>query len=359
MGIVIVLSVFLIGSVVTIVNSVDLTVTTIYNYTKVTSPIIPQHSGLKIDPADRTIVASEPGIDRIIESSGFFLNINTVFGKAPFICFGVGDAERDYLMRRAGDKLAAGRMPFPGAAEAVLSEGLVRNKHLKIGDEVAGPADKGGISGVPVAVHLVGVLSGPTWMAFTSRQFADEALPFLPRFELITARSPATLSAVSTDLDKKLDSSRVQVLSYQSLIDDLRTSLTSMYLIMGMVNAMVILVVSIMSGMLSNIYFTQRIAEFAILSAIGMRRSVQLLHAVSETAIVTAVGWFFGIAVTWLVLGFLRGRVFEPRGMLINPRDTMALLYTVPIPIMITAFALVTIAYRLSRLDPVTIIERR
>ena len=39
---VIVLSVFLIASVVTIVNSIDLTVLTIYNYTKVFTPVIPR-----------------------------------------------------------------------------------------------------------------------------------------------------------------------------------------------------------------------------------------------------------------------------------------------------------------------------
>ena len=148
-------------------------------------------------------------------------------------------------------------------------------------------------------------------------------------------------------------------MSYNGLVSDLRESLQSMYLIMTMVNAMVILVVAIMSGMLSNIYFTQRIAEFAILSAIGMRRDLPATRAVSETAIVTAAGWAVGVAFTWLALGFMRGAVFEPRGMLINPRDMVALAYTVPIPIMITVFAIVTIAYRLARLDPVSIIERR
>ena len=39
---VIVLSVFLIASVVTIVNSIDLTVLTIYNYTKVFTPVMPR-----------------------------------------------------------------------------------------------------------------------------------------------------------------------------------------------------------------------------------------------------------------------------------------------------------------------------
>jgi ABC-type antimicrobial peptide transport system permease subunit len=143
------------------------------------------------------------------------------------------------------------------------------------------------------------------------------------------------------------------------LVTEVRGQLSAMYLIMTLVNAMVILVVALMSGMLSNIYFTQRISEFAILSAIGVRRTLLLWHAVSETAVVTAIGWFFGVVLTWLVMSAMRGTVFEPRGMLIDPRDTMAFLSTIPIPIIITAFAVGTIAYRLATLDPVTIIERR
>jgi hypothetical protein len=359
MAVVIVLSVFLIASVVTIVNSVDLTVTTIYNYTKIVTPIIPQRSALSVDSATSALVQQHPGIDRTINSGAFFMNINTVFGRVPFICFAVTNEQRDYLMRRAGDQLSAGRMPIIGRPEAALSDGLVRNKKLKLGDIVAGPTDEGGISGSPVPVKLVGILRGPTWIAFTSRAFADNALPAMPTFLLVTANPPGRLPVLSRSLDSQLDHSKVQVLSNQNLVQQLRDSLASMYLIMTMVNAMVILVVAIMSGMLSNIYFTQRLSEFAVLAAIGLKRSILIWHAVSETAILTAIGWLLGIIVTWTILSYMKGSVFEPRGMLIDPHDLLALLYTIPIPIIISVFAVATISYRMSRLDPVAIIERR
>ena len=360
MSAVIVLSVFLIAAVVTIVNSVDLTVTTIYNYTKAMTPIIPQRSSLNVDPADRKIALEQPETDRVIDARGLFMDINTVFGAAPFVVMGVPADQRDYLIARAHDHLMpGGRMPIPGRAEAVLSSGLVNNKKLKIGDTVAGPTDTGGIAGAPVPVKLVGILSGPTWIAFTSPEFVDAALPQMPHFVVVTSKTEAGLGPLSARLDKLVDHSHVQLLSYRDLVNQLRTSLASMYLIMTLVNAMVILVVAFMSGMLSNIYFTQRITEFAILSAIGLKRRLLLWHAVSETAILTGVGWVAGVLVTWGMMSILRGTLFEPRGMLINAHDPMAYLYTVPIPLMITAFALATISFRLSRLDPVSIIERR
>lgn len=359
MAIVIVLSVFLIAAVVTIVNSVDLTVTTIYNYTRIVTPIIPQHSALSVDPQDESLVKHTAGVGRAIDTSGFFMNINTVFGQVPFICFGLSDADRNYVLGLAHDRLAVGRWPEDGKPEAVLSEGLVRNKKLKLGAIVAGPQDQGGIAGAPIPVRLVGILSGPTWIAFSGKRFVDTAMPFQPRFVLVTAQNPEQLASLSTRLDHKVDRTQVQVVSFHNLVRDLRKSLAAMYLIMTLVNAMVILVVAIMTGMLSNIYFTQRIAEFATLAAIGLRRATLLWHAVSETAIVTAIGWVAGMALTWILMAAFKGRLFEPRGMLIDPHDPLALLYTVPIPFIITLFAVATISYRLSTLDPVTIIERR
>ena len=262
-------------------------------------------------------------------------------------------------MQRAGDSLGAGHMPTPGLPEAVISEGLMRNKKIKIGDMIADPKDSDSLLAVPVPVKLVGVLKGPTWMAFTSKEWADNALPYVPHSILATSKDAQDQVHFGDRLYAALDRTRVQVFSFNQLVQQLRTSLSSMYLIMHLVNGMVIFVVSLMAGMLSNIYFTQRISEFAVLAAIGLRRSTLVWHAVSETAILTSVGWVLGVLVNWTLLGIMQGSVFEPRGMLINPRDLMATVNTLPIPIFITLFAIATISYRLSHLDPVTIIERR
>jgi len=364
---VIVLSVFLIASVVTIVNSIDLTVLTIYNYTKVFTPVIPRiaaavpgESVIRV-PADiKTQIQKTPGVERTIETSGFFFNINTVFGPFPFVCFGVTDGDRDYLLHRAGDTLLpGGRMPTPGQPEAVISEGLARNKKVKIGDIIASPLDTGTFVAAPARIKLVGVLRGPTWMAFTSQQFTDASLSQVPRSLLVTTRSLDDQGRVGDTLFGSLDKFQVQVLSFNNLVKTLRSSLASMYLIMHLVNGTVIFVVALMAGMLSNIYFTQRISEFAVLAAIGIRRSTLVWHAVSETAILTSLGWILGVLVNWSILSLMRGSVFEPRGMLINPSDPLSYWNTLPIPVCITLFAVATISYRLSHLDPVTIIERR
>lgn len=359
LGFVIVLSVFLIASVVTIVDSIDLTVLTIYNYTKSFDPVVPRSGRMQVDSDTAAQIHRMKNVDRVIETSGFFLNVNTVFGPSPFICFGVSDADRDYLIQRSGDSLEVGRMPIPGAPEAVLSEGIVRNRRYHLGDVITNDSDTGTLIAVPVPVRLVGILRGPTWLAFTSKEFVDNALPLVPHSLLVTSKDPADQLVLGDTLYSSLNRIKVNVFAYHTLVDLLRKSLQSLYLIMALVNFTVIFVVALMAGMLSNIYFTQRVSEFAVLSAIGLRRSTLIWHAVSETAILTSIGWILGISVTWGAMSAMRGTVFEPRGMLIDPHDGLAYLYTLPIPAFITLFAVATIGWRLTRLDPVTIIERR
>jgi ABC-type antimicrobial peptide transport system permease subunit len=367
MGLVIVLSVFLIASVSTMVDSIDLTITTIYAYTRYFTYAVPQRVTQRV-PADQiAIIRRDPRTDRVMEASVFFTNIKTVFGRFPFVVLGVSDENRDYLMKRVGTEvLPGGRLPADGMPEAVVSEPIAENKHIKVGDIIAGPTDSGGISGSPVPVRLVGLLRGPIWIAFTSKEFCDNTFLTAPRSTVFTTKKPGDLLRLNEELmpalhkDRgRLSPMRVQLLSNQNLVRELQESLSSMYLIMGVVNGMVIFVIALMSGMLSNIYFTQRIAEFAVLAAIGYQRSALILRVVGETLLLTLAGWICGGIVTMLALNILKGALFEPRGLIINPYDLFAYEYTIPIPFFITLFAVVTIAVRLVRLDPVSIIERR
>jgi ABC-type antimicrobial peptide transport system permease subunit len=366
MGFVIVLCVFLIASIATMVNSIDLTILTIYKYTRYFTYLVPQRVSLTVPEDQVKILRQDPRVDRVMEGSIFFTNIKTVMGRFPFVVLGVTPENREYLMGRIGTKLIEGRMPAEGMPEAVLSEPIANNKHIKVGDIIAGPTDEGGISGSPVPVRCVGILKGPVWIAFSTKSFCDQTFLTTPRTTLFTTKRPDDLFAVNTELmpvkDKthgKLNPAKVNLLSYQNLVAELRDSLSSMYLIMAVVNGTVIFVIALMSGMLSNIYFSQRIAEFAVLAAIGYQRARLVRRVVVETLLLNLAGWALGALVTVVFLTYFKTAVFEPRGLIIDPRDLYAYKWTLPIPFTITIFAVTTIAARLMRFDPVTIIERR
>jgi ABC-type lipoprotein release transport system permease subunit len=366
MGFVIVLAVFLIASVATIANSIDLTVRTIYRYTEFFTYVIPQKTTLRVPEDQIEVVNADPRIDQHFEGSIFFINIKTVIGRLPFVVLGVTEENRNHLMGRMGATLKEGRMPADGMPEVVLSEPIAENKHLKIGDVVAGPMDEGGISGAPQEVRLVGILKSDVWVAFTSKSYCDQTFLFTPKCYLYTAKDPKGLDVINADMmppqDKlkgKLKPAKVQLLSKANLINEVRDSLSTMYLIMEVVTTTVIFVIALMSGMLANIYFTQRIAEFGVLHALGYSRGNLIRRIFSETLVMTLGGWILGGVLSIIVLTVLKDSVFRAKGLFINPTDIWAYQHTIPIPFCISAFAVMTIAIRLLRLDPVSVIEKR
>jgi hypothetical protein len=75
--------------------------------------------------------------------------------------------------------------------------------------------------------------------------------------------------------------------------------------------------------------------------------------------VMTIGGWVLGGMLSVIVLTFLKDSVFRAKGLFINPTDIWAYQHTIPIPFCISAFAVMTIAIRLLRLDPVSVIEKR
>ena len=197
MGFVIVLSVFLIASVATLVNSLDLTILTIYGYTRYFTYAIPQRGALSVPDSQVRVIRQDPRTDRVIPGAIFFTSIKTVMGRMPFVVLGVSAEDRSYLLGRVGMRLVQGRMPADGMPEAVLSEPLARNKKVKVGDVIAGPLDEDGISGSPIPGKLVGILSGPTWISFTSKSFAETTFLTTPRTTLFTTKRPQDLMALN------------------------------------------------------------------------------------------------------------------------------------------------------------------
>lgn len=363
---VIVLSVFLIAGVAAIARSIDLTVRTIYRYTEFFTYVIPQRQFREVPEDQVAIVRADPRVDRIIEGGIFMMNIKTVIGRLPFVVLGTTEEERGYLLDRIGSGLIDGRMPAEGMPEAIVSEPIAENRKLRIGDIVAGPTDEGGIAGAPMPVRLVGIVSGPIWIAMTSRSFTDGNFLLNPKCRLVTTKDPRQLDSLNRMMmpvnDKRagrLTPEKVQVLSKENLLKEVRDSLESMFLIMEIVSMAVIFVIALLCGMLSNIYFTQRTTEFGVLAALGVPRRVLVGRIVGETSILTLASWIVGGGATWVSLRFLAEKVFRGRGLFLDPSDSWAYAHTIPIPLMITGFAVATIAWRLVRLDPVAVIERR
>ncbi|MCS7310561.1 MAG: ABC transporter permease [Armatimonadota bacterium] len=355
-ALVIVLSVVLIGTVVTIIRSIDLTVLTVYGYNRYFLVAVPRN-GNQIDPLAQMTIRAEPLANEIYHISVCFTNIHTIFGKFPFVLFGLTQEDMPKMLRLTRMRLVEGRLPREGEAACALSVGIARNRNLRLGDVVLAPNIEDSFA--PVPVKLVGLLDGENWFAVIPKEFVQKH--YFPPLEEIVVAAPTPDQQPELDrrLDKALDKRQVRLFTYGQLVRELRSSLKNLYLIMNIVIAIVVLVIAIMMGMLSNIFFMQRLPEFALLAAMGYTRGMLLWRVVRETALLVALGWTVGVLLSMGVLWGLYWWVFEPRGMLLQPMDWYAYRYTIPVPIAVLLFAAMSVGPRLLTMDPVLVIERK
>ncbi len=350
------LAVLTIASVVALLNSIDRTILKIYDYNRYFAAITPRGSD-KLKPELMERVENAPYLGTTYETVVCFMNADTIVGKMPFVIFGMRQEDMRPLMERARLQLGKGRLPEKGEAGVALSEPLMRNKKLQLGDVVLSPLIPDQYA--PVPVKVVGVLKGETWLAIGSYEFIRDKFFPPTRNLLIFAEDPRHQPKLDDWLRENLRGEQARVWTYAELQEETHRAFRNLYFITGIVVVVVSLMLATMTGLLANIYFQQRLVEFGLLQAIGYTRRELLMRVSLETITVVLAGWVLGVLVTMGVLLWAKVNIMEPRGLYLEPFDPIAYRYTLPVPIMVLAFALITIGWRLRTFDPVAIVERR
>lgn len=350
------LAVLTIASVVALLNSIDRTILKIYDYNRYFAAVTPR-GGEELPPELRALVERAPGVGEVYETVVCFMNAETIVGKMPFVIFGMPPDKMERLVARCGLELGEGRYPAPGAPEVALSEPLMRNKRLRLGDVLLSPLTPDQYS--PVPVRVVGVLKGDTWLAISTDEFTRTH--FFPpvRNLLVLAADVRQQPKLDRWLRDNLRGKQARVWTYAELQEETHRAFRNLYFITGVVVVLVSLMLATMTGLLANIYFQQRLVEFGLLQAIGYTRRSLLMRVSWETVLVVLLGWVLGVVAAIGVLSGAKWWVMEPRGLYLEPLDPIAYRYTLPVPMMVLLFALGTIGWRLRTFDPVAIVERR
>jgi ABC-type antimicrobial peptide transport system permease subunit len=137
------------------------------------------------------------------------------------------------------------------------------------------------------------------------------------------------------------------------------TELSQLFLIAGMIEQCVMLIVALTMGLLTYIYYAQRTPEFGLLAAIGYGRRRLLARVAREVSLLVMGAWAAGLALNVAALWLLWRLFMEPRGMVLDPFDASAYARTAILPGVVLLFALATVTRQVGALDPVTVIERR
>jgi hypothetical protein len=303
-------------------------------------------------------IAAHPSVERMIDSRNCFVRVKTLIGPMPFNLRAGRKDEMDFLLDRIGARIREGRMPEPGTNEVAVHENIMKANGWSIGREFGVDVDEE--DWMLGHFKVVGILEGPVPVGVCSFEFLNNPLQYafsakLWEREIVVAK-PGRIAELNAFLRTLKD---VKVYDKTRAVEDVTQGFDRIILVFRFISILLIIVVSFVVGLINNIFFAQRVDEFAVLMAIGhpQRRVFRMVSG--ETAGLMALSWSLGIALGTAVFAGFRAIVMEPRGIPLPMWQPGPLLISLVLPLVAQAFAVVTVLGRLRRLDPVTIIERR
>jgi ABC-type lipoprotein release transport system permease subunit len=283
--------------------------------------------------------------------------VDSIVGKWPFVVLGFEQPDMRYYVEKLGGRLVEGTYPVEGMPQAVVSRPVATNLGLGIGDELLGPEQSDSYS--PQSVRVVGIVESDEWMMFVPIEYHREN--HFPEVDvlLVFAHNLVDQQALDEWALEEFKGDRARLYAYSELETQTESAFRTLYTILNVVIASLVVVLTIMMGMLMNIYQSQRTQEFGLLQALGYRKSVILWRVLSEIVAVLAGSWLFGVVLAYLLLMLVKDRLFDPRAYALDPSEPSTYLYSTPVPVMIFLVAALDFVIRLKRFDPVGVVERR
>jgi putative ABC transport system permease protein/lipoprotein-releasing system permease protein len=333
--------------------------------------------GHTVDPGVTAQIRSHPAVAHVIPAMPLRLAVSIPpLSETGTTIYGVSEDDLVYLVDLYGMDLKEGHLPRARSNEIVLSEALAMNRGLHVGDTVGRPVYERDES-IPTEMVIVGFLQQSSSRAVT--RGSGQALPssdvylgfasseYLESHERYSSW-PVHLLAVPVEgrkaeldawLEENIASLQTTVETYDARYREMQQKARGMLLVFAMIEGIIAVVAAIALAVLNYIFFSQRREEFGILYAIGHGRPWLVLRTVGETVSVVIVAWLIGAAVCVAGLVLSQVGIYAPKGLGLNFFNAGPWLFTLPIPLAVVAASVATIVRVLSKLDPVSIIERR
>lgn len=356
--IVITLAVMLVQSIIALINSIPLSIRTIYGYSSAFLAVSPRLDP-SLTPTLVEILKDKPPVemDRYMLCRGSSAQVKSIVGKWPFAVMAMEPGDLKYYLERQGVSKIEGRLPQVSAAEMIVSRPVASNLGVKVGTILLKPEDNENFSRKPVKV--VGIAETDRWLMLGDKKYYADSQPIPLDFVLAFTKNINEQSKFDYWAEEKLKGQFAQVFAYHQIKKQSEEMFGILYRILNAVILVLVIVITFMMGMLMNIYQTQRLVEFGLLQAIGFTKTQLLKRVISESILVIIGGWIFGLIVARGLLIIAKKVLMDPQAFALDISDPVAIAYTVPIPVAILIVAVGTIWLRFKNFDPVAVVERR
>jgi len=324
------------------------------------------------DPEIVAQIEEHPSVERVIPNAPRVAMINASIpplSSSEASPFGIYAEDMAYLVELYGLTLQDGHLPRPGSNEIVISEALAKNQDLELG-EVIGDPNQPAYPGAPsleVPFIISGIFSPSNstgienrW-GFYSLEFLEQSgiLPLPDNLSLIVVPKEGQKESLEDWLHRELAGSDVSILTYHKEVSRIQQEARQNMTSIALLESIIAIVAALGIAVLNYIFTSQRQSEFGILYALGHGRKKLTRRVLGETSFMILVAWVISALVAMLMMLLLRFGIYEPRGLSFDLLNFTPWLYTLPIPVLVLLITTWSTARTLSKLDPISIIERR
>ena len=317
------------------------------------------------DPGIVGQIKSHPAVEHTVPA--FVMGIQMILppgGGTEANVYGVSEADLLHLLELYGLQVQRGRMPRPRSNELLISAAVAANRGLRVGDVIGGKTDDSDalvVDSLPVEVVVAGILSPDRpWIGFASYEYLqNHKLTSTWKPSLLIIPREGQKQALDNWLQHSLDPTRTHVITHAIKEREYKEMTTMTVLMFALLEYMIAGVAAIALATLNHIFFTQRKEEFGILNALGRSRRWLVLRTVKETGGMLGIAWVIGAVLCAGGLLAVQNLVYGPRSLNLDFFNPTPWLLTMSLPLTVVLISTGTIGWMLSRLDSVSIVERR
>ncbi|MBN1439452.1 MAG: FtsX-like permease family protein [Anaerolineales bacterium] len=327
--------------------------------------------GAPINEGTEQAIRSFPSTGRVIPAyvfSALGIDIPPVTPNYPGETYAVSADDLLYLVDLFGLELAEGRLPRAGTNELAVPWTFARNRSLHVGDIIGDPSDPlyPDAPGLPSPLVVSGVFqpaesyAAENWLSFASLEFVeagrgDWAGP-LSMIVLPRAGQKAELDAY---LDREAGGGELRVLTYGNQTAEFRRQERELVAVLGLLEGVIAAVAALTLAGLNYVFFLGRRKEFGVLQALGFTRRRLVWRGACEGLAAAGAAWLAAVLLFAAIAIGIQLWLYTPAGIQLNFFNPTPWLFTLPVPAAVTAAVAAALAWMLSRMDPVEVIERR
>lgn len=260
----------------------------------------------------------------IINDIGSF-QYKSPFGEISTEGFNIFEEDIPKILKIFDMKLVEGKLPSPNSNELLIPLKIAKQNKIKVGDYIGKNPDSNVI--LNKKYRVCGIIDGTvnTMLTTNARNVKKEEVL---KDSLIFSLKNKNNKIINDELTS-MKENKVTIMDYKSAYEQMNEVLIAMNSLKFILNFIVIIVLCISLGNLNYILFLNRKDEFAILTAIGYKKTTLYKKLLKENIVLNLLGFIVGIVFTIVVVELLNIVVFEPKGQYV---------YSFHISSMVTAF---------------------